>query len=52
VLLLDAGVPLEIVSAVLGHANLAITSDLYARPTQDLKRRALVKLDDFLAEQA
>jgi integrase len=49
VLLLDQGVPLEVVSAVLGHTNLAITSDVYARVTQDAKRRALAKLDE--AEQ-
>jgi integrase len=46
VLLLDQGVPLEVVSAVLGHANLSITSDVYARVTADAKRRALAKLDD------
>jgi integrase len=45
VLLLDQGVPLEVVSAVLGHANLSITSDVYARVTADAKRRALAKLD-------
>jgi integrase len=46
VLLLDQGVPLEVVSAVFGHANLSITSDVYARVTQDAKRRALAKLDE------
>jgi integrase len=46
VLLLDQGVPLEVVSAVLGHSNLSITADVYARVTQDAKRRALAKLDD------
>jgi integrase len=45
VLLLDQGVPLEVVSAVLGHANLSITSDVYARVTADAKRRALTKID-------
>jgi integrase len=45
VLLLDQGVPLEVVSAVLGHANLSITSDVYGRVTTDAKRRALAKLD-------
>jgi integrase len=40
-LMLDRGVPLELVSAVLGHAGLAITADIYARPTADAKRRAL-----------
>jgi integrase len=38
-------VPLEVVSSVLGHSNLSITSDVYARVTQDSKRRALAKLE-------
>lgn len=33
VLLLDQGVPLEVVSAVLGHANLSLSADIYARVT-------------------
>jgi integrase len=45
-LLLDQGVPLEVVSAVLGHANLSITADIYARFTSDAKRPALGRLDD------
>jgi integrase len=45
VLLLDQGVSLETVSAVLGHSNLSITADVYARVTQDSKRRALAKLE-------
>jgi integrase len=40
-LLLDRGVPLEIVSAILGHASLGITADIYARVSDDLKRRGL-----------
>jgi integrase len=47
-LLLDQGVPLEVVSAVLGHASLAITADVYARVTLDAKRRALEVLSDAL----
>lgn len=43
--LLEAGVPLEVVSAVLGHASLAITADVYARVTGDAKRRALAQLE-------
>jgi integrase len=43
--LLDQGVPLEVVSSVLGHSNLSITSDVYARVTADARRRALAKLD-------
>lgn len=44
-LLLDQGVPLEVVSAILGHASLAITSDVYAKVTQDSKRKALGAID-------
>ena len=43
-LLLDQGVPLEVVSAVLGHAGLAITADVYAKVGMDAKRRALASL--------
>jgi integrase len=44
-LLLDAGVPLEVVSAILGHASLAITADVYAEVSQDSRRRALERMD-------
>lgn len=47
-LLLDQGVPLEVVSAVLGHAGLAITADIYARPTMDAKRRGLIVIASSL----
>jgi integrase len=47
-LLLDSGVPLEVVSAILGHATLAVTSDIYAKVTEDAKRRALVNLEGTL----
>lgn len=40
-ILLEGGVPLEVVSAVLGHANLSITADVYAKVRADLKRQAL-----------
>jgi integrase len=40
-LLLEQGVPLEVVSAVLGHASLAITADVYARVCMDAKRKGL-----------
>jgi site-specific recombinase XerD len=48
-LLLDEGVPLEVVSAILGHAGLAITADVYAKVTADSMRRSLAKLDKVLA---
>jgi integrase len=40
-MLLEEGAPLEVVSAVLGHASLAITSDIYARVRMDAKRKGL-----------
>jgi integrase len=44
-LMLQRGVPLEVVSAILGHASLAITSDIYAKVGMDAKRAALTALD-------
>jgi integrase len=43
-MLLEEGVPLEVVSAVLGHASLTITSDIYARVRMDAKRKGLSAL--------
>lgn len=43
-LLLEAGVPLEVVSAILGHSNIQITADLYAKVRADLKRKGLTRL--------
>ena len=45
-LMLDDGVALEVVSAVCGHANLSITSDIYAKVTQDGMRRGLAVLNE------
>jgi integrase len=39
--LLEAGIPFEIVSAILGHAGVAITADLYGRTRADLLRHQL-----------
>jgi integrase len=50
-LLLDRGVPLEVVSAVLGHAGLAITADTYAKVTMESKRRALALLEHASADR-
>lgn len=49
ILLLARGVPLEIVSAVLGHAGPAVTADIYARPGMDAKRRVLTALSSSLS---
>jgi integrase len=47
--MLERGAPLEVVSAVLGHASLAITADVYARPAADAKRRALESVSESFA---
>lgn len=44
-MLLEADVPLEVVSAILGHSGISITADVYAKVRADLKRRGLAKLD-------
>jgi integrase len=38
--MLNAGVPLEVVSKTLGHAGLAITADVYAKVRPELQRTA------------
>lgn len=43
-LLLERGVPLEVVSAVLGHSSISITADVYSTVRQNLIRRALTNV--------
>jgi integrase len=50
-LLLEEGVPLEVVSAILGHASLSITMDIYAKVGLDAKRKALGALDRASSDQ-
>ena len=45
-LMLNAGVPLEVVSATLGHAGLAITADVYAAVLPDLQRGAATAMKE------
>jgi integrase len=47
-LMLNAGVPLEVVSATLGHAGLAITADVYAKVRPQLQRRAADAMETVL----
>lgn len=47
-LLLAAGVPLKIVSETLGHSSIAITADVYAHVTPDLRREAAEAMDRAL----
>jgi integrase len=44
-LLLEAGVPLEVVSAILGHANIGMTADIYAKVRSDLMRKGFARLN-------
>jgi integrase len=47
-LMLNNGVALEVVSATLGHAGLAITADVYARVGPELQRTAADAMDQVL----
>jgi integrase len=47
-LMLNAGVPLEVVSATLGHAGLAITADIYARVMPEYQRQAAEVMERVL----
>jgi site-specific recombinase XerD len=42
--MLQRGVPIEIVSAILGHSNIAITKQVYAHLDVDHLREAVRKL--------
>jgi integrase len=46
--MLAQGVPLKTVSEALGHASIAITADVYAHVTPDLRREAADALDRAL----
>jgi len=48
-LLLGAGVPLKIVSETLGHSSIAVTADVYAHVTPELRREAASALDRVLS---
>ena len=48
-LMLNNGVPLEVVSKILGHAGYAITSDVYAEVQEELVRDAADVMDSVLA---
>jgi site-specific recombinase XerD len=48
--MLNNGVPLEVVSAILGHAGLAITADVYAKVGQAMQRDAADAMDRVLGQ--
>ena len=39
--MLSAGVPLEVVSVILGHSSIAITGDVYVHVAPDVSRGAM-----------
>jgi integrase len=43
--MLNHGTPLEVVSAILGHASIAITGDIYAKPSGDHLRTGADAID-------
>jgi integrase len=47
-LMLGGGVPLKVVSETLGHSSIAITADVYAHVTPELRREAADALDRAL----
>jgi site-specific recombinase XerC len=50
-LLLGQGVHPKLVSEMLGHANVAITLDLYSHTTPAMHREATTVLDELLAAE-
>jgi integrase len=49
-IMLNNGVPLEVVSATLGHAGLAITADVYAKVRPELQRQAADVMERVLGQ--
>ena len=47
-LLLSAGVPLEVVSAILRHASIRVTKDIYAKVEEPLARRGMDSFEQAL----
>lgn len=51
-LMLKAGVPLKVVSEMLGHTTIAITADVYGHVTAEMQRDAARAMQEMLARQA
>lgn len=45
--LLAAGVPLKVVSELLGHSSIAITADVYTHVLPEMQQEVVRKMDDF-----
>ena len=48
--MLENGVPLKIVSEILGHTSAAISGDIYGHVAPDVSREAVAKLAAALSE--
>ena len=48
--MLTNGVPLKVVSEILGHSSIAITCDVYGHVSPDVSRDAVRTLGDVLAD--
>ncbi len=46
--MLTSGVPLKVVSEILGHSSIAITGDVYGHVASDVSRDAVRILGDVL----
>lgn len=51
-LMLKAGVPLKVVSEMLGHTTIAITADVYGHVTPDMQRQAADAMEALLRRPA
>ena len=47
-LMLKAGVPLKVVSSILGHSSITITADLYTHVLEELKQDAGLKISGVI----
>jgi integrase len=47
--MLTSGVPLKVVSDMLGHSSIAITGDIYGHVSPDVAHDAVVKLASALS---
>ncbi len=45
--LLAVGVPLKVVSELLGHSSVAITADIYAHVLPEMQQEVVRKMDDL-----
>jgi site-specific recombinase XerD len=45
--MLNNGVPLEVVSKILGHGGLAITADVYAKVEEQLQAEAAAVMENI-----